>query len=350
MKKVSVIIVTSHASKDDVIECLKSIKSISYPKEYLKIFLVDNMSKDDTVAVVEQKFTHVSVIQNKKNLGFAKGNNIGMARALKEGASYIVLLNNDTVVDKDWLKELVTVAESESRIGAVQSRVMLYGDKDRINTDGNRLHFLGFGYCGNYKKKNIKDIGPHEVAYGSGASLLIKREVIDKIGDLEEKLFMYHEDLEYGWRMQMAGYKTYAAPRSVVWHKYLFDKPSSQKFYYMERNRFIVMFENYKLLTLLLLTPACILMEIGIHIYALINRWLSAKIRADIYFLNPKNILDILKTRKRKQDLRKIGDREVVKHFTGIVQFEDLKNPLLLYIANPIINVYWLLIKKIILW
>lgn len=200
------------------------------------------------------------------------------------------------------------------------------------------------------KKDDNRSSDAREVTYPSGAAMLVKKEVIEKLGGFEEKMFIYHDDVEFGWRMSLVGYKTYIAPQSKIWHKYSFVKPSNRKFYLMERNRFIVLFENYKIRTLILIAPAIIIMEFGIFFYAITQGWFLAKLRADLYFLNLKNLSEILKDRKKKQQLRKVGDKEIVKQFVGVVEFQDVRHPLLKYVANPFFSLYWKLIRRIIFW
>lgn len=351
-KKVGVILLSSRQEKDLVLECLQSLQSTEYPTHLLRIVLVDNKSSDDVVAAVRNKFPNVFIIENEKNYGFTAGNNVGIKYCLEYGMDYIVILNNDTVVDKKWLLELIFVAQRSLDIGAVQPKIYLYHDKERINTDGNLIQFLGFAYCGNYMKKDtqIIDEAQREIIYPSGAAMLVKREVFERIGLFEEKLFIYHDDVEFGWRMRLAGYTIYLAPKSHIWHKYKFSKPSNRKFYLMERNRFIVLFENYKLRTLLVLMPASIIMEIGIYFYALTQGWLKEKMLADIYFLNPKNIYRILLARSQKKKLRKVSDKDIVKYFVSGIEFAELQNPLLKYIANPFLAWYWKIVKRIIVW
>lgn len=153
MKKVSVILLSSRKEKDLVVSCLKSLEKTNYPKDLLDIILVDNVSEDEVVSVVKRDFPHVHIIENKENIGFAAGNNVGIFYAIKHGADYVAILNNDTVVDPNWLQELVRVFDTDLSIGCVTSKIYLYDTPELINTDGNVIQFLGFAYCGNYKKK-----------------------------------------------------------------------------------------------------------------------------------------------------------------------------------------------------
>ena len=350
-KSVAIILLSSRQEKELVLDCLKSLAKTDYPKELIKTILVDNKSTDDVVSAVKSQYPEVTVIENKENLGFTVGNNIGIRYALDHGYEYIVILNNDTTVDKDWIKEMIAVADSDEKIGSVQPLIYIHGHTDIINTDGNQIHFLGFAYCGNYKKKiNAIDVVSKEITYASGAGMMVKNRVFRELGLFEEKLFIYHDDVEFGWRMRMAGYKIFLAPKAKIFHKYVFSKPSNRKWYLMERNRFIVIFENFKIRTLLLLLPASICMEIGLYWFAFTQGWLREKISADLYFINPINIIGIFHERKEKQKLRKIKDRDIISRFVGTIEFEDVSPILLTKVANPLFHAYWKMVRPLIFW
>ncbi|NQU84011.1 MAG: glycosyltransferase family 2 protein, partial [Parcubacteria group bacterium] len=299
------------------------------------------------------------LIENKENAGFAGGNNIGMQKAIEWGADYIYLLNQDTEVAPDFLIRAVETAESNPRIGSVQSFLRLHPEVDLVNTTGNAVHYLGFGFCDCYKNdvsKTLKNIEVWKkndpllnIAYGSGAGILYRTSALHEVGLLDEDLFLYHEDLDLGWRLRLQGYENVLSPLSVVYHKYEFSR-SIQKYYWMERNRFIVMFQNYKFLTILLILPALFLMELGLFIFSFIGGWWREKLKVYRYFLKLPHWFKILKKRRIRQGERKMPDRLIIKYFTGRIEFQDMKNPVLTYIANPIFDLYWKLIRKLILW
>ena len=124
------VIVLTCNGKDDTLECLKSLQQVTYSN--VRLLLVDNASTDRTVEAVEERFPGVEVISNQSNLRFAGGNNIGIRYALDRGAEYVLLLNNDTVVDGDFLMQLVHAAEKERAIGMVGPKIYYYDDRRRI--------------------------------------------------------------------------------------------------------------------------------------------------------------------------------------------------------------------------
>ncbi len=285
---------------------------------------------------------------NKINSGFAATNNVGFSYAVENNFDYVYLLNQDTVVEKDFLAEALAVAESDSAIGAVQSKLLLYSDKGKINSIGNEIHYLGFAFAGGYKTPD-RPMPEKEITYPSGAAVLIKVSALKQTGFFNPEFFMYHEDTDLGWRLWLCGYKIILAPRSVVYHKYEFSR-SIKKYYYMERNRLIVILQNYKLATLLLIGPAGLLMGTLMFFYSFIAGWWRQYIAVLAYFCHYQHWQMILSNRKTVQQKRTIKDRLIIKRFVGKIEFQEINNPLLRYIVNPFFNLYWQLIKRLICW
>ena len=348
MKKVAIIIVNYNGRKY-LKDCLTSLLALDYPQDLFQIIFVDNASTDDSLAYVKSSFPQVKIITSQENLGFAAGNNLAMEKVLAQNFDYLLLINQDTVSQPDFLNKLVKVAEGDKKIAAVQPRLMLHPEKDKINSLGNAIHYLGFGFSlGGYQPFK-GDLKPLEVAYASGAALLIKSEVLKQIALFDPDFFMYHEDLDLGWRMRMAGYKIMVVPDAVVYHKYEFSR-SIRKYYYMERNRYICILENYKWLTICLITPACLAMELGLFLFSLKSGFWREKLKAYAYFLKLSSWQKIFKHRKVKAQYREVKDKAIIKHFTGIITSQEIDNWLLNKIANPIFNLYWQIIKRLIIW
>jgi len=348
MKKVAIIIV-NYNGLEYLSDCLTSLLNLDYPKEDYKVILIDNSSIDDSINFVRNNFPQVEIIASKANLGFAAGNNIGMQKALAGNFDYVCLINQDTISEPDFLKKLVEAADSDENIAAVQPRIMLYPEKDKVNSLGNSIHYLGFGFSSGGYQKFDGNLEPNEIAYASGAALLIKTNVLKKIGLFDPDFFMYHEDLDLGWRMRMAGYKILVVPAAVIYHKYEFSK-SIKKYYFMERNRLICLLENYKLATLILIFPAWLVMEIGLFLFSLKSGFWSEKLKVYGYFLRIKNWRKITGGRRAKGAIRAKSDKEIVKLFTGKIEFQEIDNFILKKIANPIFNLYWQIIKILIIW
>lgn len=344
-KKIAIAIVT-YNSAEKLPDCLVSLAKQNYPAELIDLIIVDNDSSDNSREIIKQSAVSARLIENSTNTGFARANNQAYELAKELNDDYLVLLNDDTIVDENWLINLIGLAESDNKIAAVQAKLLMWPEKNLINSYGNALTFLGFGYC-NYYLRPDKTGEPFEVAYPSGAAVAIKISVLKEIGLFDDKLFMYHEDVDLGWRLRLLGYKVMLEPKAIVYHKYSFAK-APYKYYYMERNRFYVVRKNFKLATLALFFPACLAMELGLLYYAAKNGWLKEKLKGYAWFF--KNLNYVLQERRKIQKLRVASDREILRLFAGSIKFQDIDNPLLTKLVNPVMEAYFNLVKKLIFW
>ncbi|MEI6288634.1 MAG: glycosyltransferase family 2 protein [bacterium] len=346
-KKVAIVIVT-YNSRHYLSDCLSSLEAQNYAKNLVRIILIDNNSTDSTLEFVREKYPHFKIIHNRKNIGFASANNQGYFLAQKWGADYLALLNPDTIVEKNWLKNLVETLNNDKKIGAVQAKLLLYPEKNLINSLGNVSNFLSVSYCGHYREKDNHGLTrPMEIGYASGGAVLLNMVALKHTDLFDEKLFMYHEDVDLSWHLRLAGYKIMVDPRSVVWHKYNFSK-AKYKFYFMERNRLIVMLQNYKLATLIVFLPAIVFWEIAMLVYFILNGWGVEKIKGWWWIII--NFISIIKTKSKNKKIRKIKDRQILKYFTGPISSEIVDSPILNYFVNPFLAVYFWLAKKVIFW
>jgi len=343
--KVAVVVVTYNAGRylDD---CFGSLGRLDRTGLDVSVIVMDNASTDGTAAAVRERFPGVEVVETGRNLGFAGGNNVGMKLALDRGADYVYLLNQDTEVAPRFLAEAVKVAEADEKIGSAQSLLLLHPDKEFINSTGNAIHFLGFGYCRDYRRRlsGWRHAGIKEIAYASGAAVLLRAEALRLAGLFDEELFLYHEDLDLGWRLRLAGFANVLAPHSIVYHKYEFSR-SIAKYYYMERNRYVVLLENLKLWTLCLLLPWLLLSEAALFLAAWRSGWWREKAKVYAYFLRPASWAHIVRQRARVTLLRRVGDREIVRLFTPVISFQDVSGPFTRYVANPAMTLLWAVLK-----
>lgn len=238
MPKKVYVIVLNWNGKADTLECLRSLRATAY--ENYRVVLVDNGSEDDSIPAVRAEFPAVEIVAVGRNLGFAGGNNVGIQHALDAGADYVYLINNDTTVDPAYLTELVAAAEADPKVGAVGGKIMYFSEPERIWFAGGKMNWLR--NKGEHIGLDEIDAGqydtPKEVAYLTGCSLLVKREVLEKVGLLEEDYFLYYEDADFSLRVQNAGYSTVYAPKSKIYHKVSRStKPGSASYvYYHVRN------------------------------------------------------------------------------------------------------------------
>jgi len=226
------IIILNWNSYQVTLDCLLSLQKIDYAN--FEIVLVDNGSIDGSPAKLLANAPEIRLIRNATNLGFAGGCNVGIRDALHRGTDYVLLLNNDTIVAPDFLSQLVRVAESDEKIGAVSPKILFFDHPDRLNYAGGeqrqwRLFPKVFGLRqlddGSYDKIR-------EVSFLTGCAFLIKAEVVRKIGVMEQIYFHFYEDIEWSLRVLKAGYKTFYVPAAKIRHKehYVTDRNQGDGF------------------------------------------------------------------------------------------------------------------------
>ncbi len=215
-----VIIILNWNRRDDTIECVESVRKISYPN--FEVIVVDNGSDDDSASVISRRFPDVRIIETGKNLGYAGGNNVGITAALANGAECILLLNNDTIVDSRILQAFVEASASTPNGGLFSGKVYYYSQPNRIWYAGarwfeKRSNFAHVGY-------QCLDTGDQfntleETDFAQGCALFVKVEVVKKIGLLEEQFFLNFEEIDWSYRARAAGLKCFFVPQAKVWHK-----------------------------------------------------------------------------------------------------------------------------------
>jgi hypothetical protein len=211
------VIVLNWNGKRDTFKCLQSIKTIDYPN--YEIIVVDNASTDGSQQFLRENFPEIILIENKRNLGFGDGFNAGIREAIRRGGDYVLCLNNDVVVDRNILKELVQVGELSSKIGGLCPMEYYYNRPNRINYAGGIVRFpiskvFGHGEMdrGQYKKVM-------ETWMLCGPAIMLKSEALFSIGLFDESYFYGPEDQDIALRLLRKGYTMVFVPKAKVWHK-----------------------------------------------------------------------------------------------------------------------------------
>lgn len=225
--------------------CLRSLENLIYPS--FEVVVVDNGSTDGSGMKLQKEFKEVRFIENKENLGFAGGNNVGIRYALEHSADYVLLLNNDTFVKADFLENLVRTAEADGRTG-------IAGPKIYAGLPGStRLWYAGGGvdwkgvktvHRGFQEEDEGKWNQTEDSDFVSGCAMLIKRSVLERIGLLDERYFLYYEDTDFCTRARKAGFRILYVPQATVYHKSWSSsggQSSPLRTYYMTRNRLLLM-------------------------------------------------------------------------------------------------------------
>ena len=339
------VIVVSYNHKRFMEALFEGLLKSDYPKDRCRIFLVDNASQDGTademsrlVDLYYDRLPPISVTALQENTGFAGGNNLIMKAS---DADYFYLLNPDAAFESSTLREIVEEAEKHPNTGSLQSLLVLMKDPSVINSTGNDIHFAGHGYCNGYLDPIAK--APKSVlsiSYASGAGVLYRRSALEKVGYFDEVLFAYHEDLDLGWRLLIAGYENLLVPQSVLRHHYEFSR-SIKKWYWMERNRGIVVLTMYRWPTIILLLPGLLAIEIVTWFFAILRGWIPEKVKATFWFFKLSSWKYLHAKRKEMKALRKVKDSEILKRFVFGITHQEADPWFMKNIANPLMGFYY---------
>jgi GT2 family glycosyltransferase len=301
-------LVLGYNNKSKLIECLRSLEQTDYTN--FKIVLVDNDSSDSSVEFVQENFLCVRIIKLNRNYGFIAYNYV----VDKMEDEYIVLINNDIVVARDWLKTLMPYIMQES-VAAVVPKLLLYRDNKRINAAGGISDIFGVGWNrGNGEIDRGQYDKVEEVFFGVGAVLLLKRSVWLKIGGFDERYFAISEDYDWSWRARIAGYKIVYVPEALAYHHWLGSTGLNDQLIYMAEAHQIANFiKNYQVTTLVRLAPVLLLIKVSKVIYLAVFRCkmklASATLRA--IWWNILNLRGSIRKRKQINALRRVSDKEL---------------------------------------
>ncbi|MBF2067327.1 MAG: glycosyltransferase family 2 protein [Calothrix sp. C42_A2020_038] len=282
--KVSIIILNWNG-KQDTSECLKSVQEIEYSN--YEAVVVDNGSHDGSVEYFKNHFPEVTVVENNANLGYAEGNNRGIAYAMSKGSDYIFLLNNDAIVDPYILKNFLQVASSRPEAGVFGAKIYHHKEPKKIWFAGGawisetaQTSHVGSNQIDDEQWNEIRPID-----YACGCAILIKSEVIKKIGALEAKYFLTWEETDFCYKARRAGFECLFVPSAHVWHKV------SASFngggmgllyrYFIHRNRLLWIERNIPLSEKIRIYPKVILPEFISYLRVYISPKTNPKARIE---------------------------------------------------------------------
>ncbi len=251
---VSVIILNLNGKKH-LKECLSSLFKQDYKN--MEIIVVDNGSTDGSVDFIKKNFCQVKLIENKRNIGFTKGNNQG---AQKATGKYLLFLNNDIKVKKNFLFPLVETLENDKTIGAAQSKMLSWGKSKVIDSVGCYFTWLGFFWheaYGEKEKSRFKNL--REIFGATGAAFFISKTLFKEIGGFDETFFIYFEDIDLSWRVWRRGKRVVLVPQSVVYHKHgataSRNLPSSFCVFHTFKNSLYILLKDLSLGYLIFIFP-----------------------------------------------------------------------------------------------
>ena len=337
---VSVIVLNYNAGKL-LLNCIESIKKSGYKN--LEIIVVDNISTDKSQKACKEKYPDIKLIQNDENFGYCEGNNIGIREAKGD---YIIILNPDTIVESSWIEELIS-AYNKFGDGLYQPKFFSLDEKLVLQSTGNMLHIFGFGFArdkGKISEEKMEAI--EKINYASGTCLFTSKAVLDKVGLLDPFLFLYHDDLDLGWRAAQIGIDSFYVPKSIIYHAESYAlKWSAKKFYWLERNRKYCLLIHYSKETYAKMRLSLFLVDLCVWLFYLSKGFLGAKIRAELDIFRNRKAIKI--RHKQLEKIKIISDKELVKKFPDkIFVPKNVSEPIFNQLFNNILSLLSKKVKK----
>jgi GT2 family glycosyltransferase len=228
--------------REDTLACLASLAETTYPAN--QTIVLDNASSDGSVPAIRAQFPEVQIIELEQNRGYAGNNNVGIQAVVEQGADWVLVLNEDTILASDCLSQLINVGQSDPAIGILGPMVYHHDEPNIIQSAGGHL---GRFWYSSHLGQNELDRGqfsqPRDTEWISGCAILIRRAVIEQIGLLDERFFYYWEETEYCVRARRHGWQVVHVPQARLWHKGVQRdySPAPSVTYYSTRNRFLLL-------------------------------------------------------------------------------------------------------------
>ncbi len=258
---VSVILV-NYRGAPDTIACLLSLRELDWPAERLELIVVENASGDDSAAAIRAAVPEAIVVESERNSGFAGGCNLGVEHATGQ---YVAFLNNDARADRRWLAAAVETLESDRRIGAIACKVLDWDGKLVDYVDA-ALTWYGMGYKPHAERPDAPAFDrPRDVLFATGAATVMPAAVYRRAGGFDERFFMFYEDVDLGWRLNLLGYRVRYEPGSIAFHRHhaTMDKFGSfRERYLLERNALMAMYKNFDDESLARALPAALMLAV----------------------------------------------------------------------------------------
>ena len=257
---VSVIVVNFRGAAD-TLECVRTLIDVDWPADHLEIIIIENGSGDDSETVIRSAMAdmpNVQLIVSDENLGFTGGSNLGARHATGE---FVAFLNNDAKPDPGWIRGAIKQFEISPQVAAVGSKVL---DWDGTNVDfvGGSVTWFGMGYKDHVTEPdNVKFDRPRDILFGTGSALFVRAEVFASVGGFDERMFMFYDDVDLGWRLNLLGYRVRYAPESKVFHKHHGSMKSFGQYremYLLERNALFMLYKNLSAESLATFLPAAL--------------------------------------------------------------------------------------------
>jgi len=262
LPKVSVVVV-NYRGAQDTITCLRALRDeLDYPPALLQLVCVDNASGDGSAERIAAAVPQAMHVRSQSNTGFAGGCNLGVRHAT---GSVVAFLNSDARPHPQWVHTAVATLGSDPAIAAVASKVLDW-DGERIDYVDGGLTWYGMGYK---PHTGALDDGSHEAArdvlFGTGSALLVRRDAFDAVGGFDERFFMFYEDVDLGWRLNLRGHRVRYEPASIAYHRHhrsLEGADPARETYLLERNALAALYKNVSDETLTTVLPAALALAV----------------------------------------------------------------------------------------
>lgn len=287
--------------------CVSTVLRQTFPD--FELIFVDNNSTDGSLEYAKEKFPELVYVANSQNVGYAGGINSGLAHAR---GRYIAPLNMDTEVSPEWLQQMVVFLDENPRAGAVTPKILLFDDRQMVNTMGLNIHISGLAFCRGLGQKDDGSAEPQKVSGISGCSYLIRRELLESMGGAPEECFMASDDVVVSWLLNLMDWDMYCTPASVIYHKYSL-KVSPEKFFMLETNRHRLLLYTLNWPTLAVCSPILGFTELLIMAYCLRRgkQYAGAKWRAMLSVIRDRSY--IRERRRQLRRLRRVSDYEMLR-------------------------------------
>ncbi|GAA4620101.1 glycosyltransferase [Saccharopolyspora hordei] len=257
------VIVVNYRGAEDTVECLRALREeLDYPAERLEVLCVDNASGDGSADRIRAAAPEVRLIESERNLGFAGGCNLAARAATGQ---VLAFLNNDARPDREWVRAAVEVLRTEPTVGAVASKVLDWEGRHVDFVDGG-LTWFGMGY-----KRHAGEVddgshdAPRDVLFGTGSALFVRAELFAALGGFDERFFMFYEDVDLGWRLNLRGWRVRYEPRSLTFHRHhasMAGISDAREHYLLERNALAALYKNVSDETLAKALPAAMALAV----------------------------------------------------------------------------------------
>ncbi|MDQ3897744.1 MAG: glycosyltransferase family 2 protein, partial [Actinomycetota bacterium] len=258
---VSVVLV-NYRGADDTVTCLRSFADVDWPADRLELLVVDNASGDGSAARIRAEVGGVTVVESDVNRGFAGGCNLGAAHASGE---YLAFINNDARPGAEWIKAATEVLDTQADVAAVASKVLDW-EGERIDFVDGSLTWYGMGYK---RECDLPDTGEFEkakdVLFATGAAMFVRASVYRAVDGFDDRYFMFYEDVDLGWRLNLLGWRVRYVPSSVAYHRHHASMKSYgpwREHYLLERNALFSLYKNLGDELLAKALPAALLLAV----------------------------------------------------------------------------------------